>query len=465
MGAASIRSVVGTTLATLAALLIGLCAGVVLVQPFTPDLALVVTDTGFRWWALSRPVGAVVGAIMAPVVCMAASRLRGRRLSAATLGAVIVAVLAEVGLGRVDSVAALVAGRYVEAAFAGAALGAAAAVLRTRRAAIPALAAGAVAAFLLSAAAVSSNGIPRRYADYLAPEPSPVGGVGWLAVLAGALVVVAVLVEFGSGAVGHLAVVQWRPVGAVVLLAVGGAAAAFLATAQTPTNWWLAGPALVLAPAVAGGAAMLLPGSDGVVVLAATAITASGAAAATVFERSVLPDPIMIAVLAALILLGVAAGARWRIPATGMVLLAVILVCGTVPVGDLGLLHAVLLPMGSATVGVVLGSALPREVAAGSVAPGSAVGASVGLGALFLPGVAAALTGAYRGTWTVSRQDFGWTAYTPLTSVPPGEAEYSLRLWDLAIIGDGRIDAVTAWALAALILGCAGAAVLLRRAR
>ncbi|MDG3008553.1 hypothetical protein G4X40_00105 [Rhodococcus sp. D2-41] len=458
MGTASIRSGGAAILAALAAVLIGMCAGVVLVQPFTPDLAVAVTATDFRWWVLSHPLGAVAGAIMAPVACLATSRLRGRRLPAVTLGVVVVVMLAEVGLGRSDSVAVLVAGRYVEAVFAGAALGAAAAVLRTRRSATAALAAGTVAAFLLTAAAVSAGGPPRRYADYLEPQSSTTVYAGWLAVLAGVLLMVTIVVGFGSGADEHLPAVSWRPVAAVVLLAVGGVASAAAATAQTPTNWWLAGPALAFTLVVAGGAAMLLPGADGVVVFAATAITAVAAVAATVFDWAVLPDPTMVAALAVLILLGVAAGVRWRQPALAMVVLALILGCGTVPVADPGLLHAVLLLVGAPTVGVVVGSALPGPAASGS-------SVSTGLGALFLPGAAAALTGAYRGTWAVSGTDFGWTAYTPLTEVPPRASGHLPSLSDLSISGGSPLDAVTAWALAALILGCAGAAVLLRRAR
>lgn len=82
-----------------------------------------------------------------------------------------------------------------------------------------------------------------------------------------------------------------------------------------------------------------------------------------------------------------------------------------------------------------------------------------------LVALAAMLTGVYHGIWTVSGTDFGWTAYTPLASVPPRGSANLLSLPDLSIAGDGRPGTITVWALAALVLGCAGAVVLLRRGR
>nr|WP_296769513.1 hypothetical protein [Rhodococcus sp. (in: high G+C Gram-positive bacteria)] len=238
-----------------------------------------------------------------------------------------------------------------------------------------------------------------RYRDYLAPTPQTYMIV-LVAVFAALLVLAGVLSILGASPTRAPATIRVLLVG--IAVPVAGLMLYWLfvrsvmsidAAAGTELNRWTRGLAVV--PLLVG-AAYALPGASGAVVLAALAYLATATAS---FE------PATAVVFFALMVTGTAVGLRRPSPLSAMVILAVVAAAGLFANSSLDAIdntaQFVLLPFAT---GLVFASLVPTLPSALTISVTVPIAVSV-------PIVA----------------EFGWTAYTPLTS---GTPSFSPSAWD-----------------------------------
>ncbi|OZF07532.1 hypothetical protein CH300_06180 [Rhodococcus sp. 15-1154-1] len=344
-------------------------------RPERLGLAVLASVSGAFVVALRMTMeGSVGSGVVCAVVALAAAMVLGGRTAcaAAVLGVLILAVPFS------EPVTGVAAGLVVGGLAAG---------LVGTRAALGALVVGTVAGFALSPMFES---IPRRYADYL-PEPviptTHYVAMGVFAVLLFAAFWAGLFQSAGTG----------EPITAAdrrrfIVAGLGLPACLLAASSFEFFERW---PLALLMIVVFVGAAFVLPGSTGMVVLAALVTLASVASPVYGSESGV--------ILLAALLAGLGVGWRWSRPVVALALLAVGVVAEALGV----------FLMGMAFVPLALGMSFA------SVRPSSGPATVIAVTAIPL---AAAIP--------ITVQ-YGWTAYTPLTSALT--APYSW-LWATSLV-------------------------------
>lgn len=237
-----------------------------------------------------------------------------------------------------------------------------------------------------------------RYRDYMAPTPQ-IYLLVLLAVFAALLVIAGVLALLGASPTRGPAMVRVLLVGVAVPAAglllywVYVRSVMSIDSSGADPNRWILGLAII--PLLVG-AAFALPGVSGAVVLAALAYLTTATAS---FETAT-----AIAFIA-LTVAGAAVGLRRPSPLTAMVILAVVAAAGLFADSSLETIdntaQFVLLPFAT---GLVFASLVPTLPSALTISLTVPIAVSVPIAA-----------------------EFGWTAYTPLTSITPS---FSPSAWD-----------------------------------
>ncbi|WP_430331917.1 hypothetical protein [Rhodococcus sp. ACT016] len=365
-----------------AALLGGALAGRVLWSPLPDDYVSV--ESALPAVLSAYGAGVAAAAVVAVLVTVALTRRRSVALAttAALVGLLLLA-LPEMVRYPGEPVVLL----YSNALAAGLVLGGASPLAARSAATQGALATGTIGAFLLSDAVGDLRRFGAEDAGWTAYRPlgavESEGVVGlWPAVVAAVLVVLTALLDRRPPwsvriDTRWLAVALALPVGAFV-------ANWILIQSGARPEWWY--PYVGLVVALVAWIAWRLPGSDGRVVFAGTAILA----AATGGVPASGADWWSVAVPGALIVAGVVAGLRWPVPVVGFVVLA-----GTAAAALVGpdqwdlpaIAYLLVLPTAA---GYTVGSCLPAS------APATSVGLSLPF-AVAIPGAAAA-------AWTISER-------------------------------------------------------------
>ncbi|WP_072806197.1 hypothetical protein [Rhodococcoides yunnanense] len=234
--------------------------------------------------------------------------------------------------------------------------------------------------------------VPYRYRDYMASSPRT-----YLLVLLGVLALLLVASVWASvfdnaseparGSARALVVGAAVPVAGLVLYWLFVRSVSSLGSNGAMGSRWLLGLAVV--PLLVG-AAFALRAATGAVVLAALAYAA---VVSTGSVSSASSGTVAAVVFSAMLVAGTVIGCRWPVPLVGFALLAVVAAAGLFTNGIESTAHLLLLPF---AVGLVFASLLPTDVPAATISVTTPIVVSV-------PIVA----------------QFGWTAYTPLTTVEP----------------------------------------------
>ncbi|MET4046886.1 MULTISPECIES: hypothetical protein [unclassified Rhodococcus (in: high G+C Gram-positive bacteria)] len=338
----------------------------------------------------SAASAATLGAIVAVVIATVVSRTRIAG-AAAGFGVVLLAIVSLVEPAGVLQLRALAAGLI---------LGGVVALtgMRERRTLQCALVVGVVSATAM-AGPLESEGMSRRYADYFEPDAPQ----AYLLVALGVFAVLLAVSAWARAFDGQPATVDNK--GRILLVGIAIPAAGLvlywlfqrsvwtLGTGDAMQNRWLFGLAVI--PLLVG-AAFALPAATGAVVLAALAYLAAGSTGS--FEMSTA------LVFVALLLAGTVVGWRWRSPMIGFALLAVVATTGlfTDPPLDWINMGATVFVLPFA-VGLLYASLLPTAAPVATMSVTTPIVVSI-------PIVA----------------EFGWTAYTPLTTIEP---EFSPTAW------------------------------------
>ncbi|MCZ4519853.1 hypothetical protein O4220_15155 [Rhodococcus ruber] len=388
-------------MAVLALLLSGLLAGL-LSQSDGVDFF---GDTGVGGVLFSSGGGGVaIAVILASALAML---VRGRSiLTGLSIAAAVVAGVT--ALLMPSDLAEVVAGGVLLGCTAVRAIG-----VRVRQA----LLIGSFLVGLLSSGAVEAlqhPAVPRRYADYLSESdigtPVVVPVLCLLAVLA---VAWAARVDDSEGSSPpELGI---RTIGAMLLVSIGGlllaelfARSVFQSEYGLVGNWYFG----ILVVPVLFGAAALLPGRGGIMVLAGTAVFITSTTTAGVgIEVS---DGVwtlgLVAVTALAVSVGVALGLRSGRPFVGFAILAMVCVTALFEYPPLDNVHYV------ASLLIFPAGAAYLYVACTSATPASPVPVTLGLAVPVAITVPMVVT-------------YGWTAYTPLTSVMHSATWPSTQLW------------------------------------
>lgn len=391
-----------------AGLFVGAAAGFVIADPasqfavsrFEPDL--------FSWdgWALPFTAAPGIAVVAAALTAMVLTRARQAWIVAA---AAFAGLLIASGL-VLDQVIPQLAQRYSVVGLAGVALGAAAVALwpgagagaggsAPRRGGVVCLPIGTVMGLLLSTALVETvayQSIPRRFAAYL-DEGFALSSWWWIPAVA-ALLALAAAVVGADHAVADAP--DRRTISAAVVVAVGGTVSYALADSDS-FSVGRALVALLLALAVFAAAAWLLPGRDGLFLLAVLAISASTAPLAPELSASVILNVPVLAAAAALIGAGGYLGWRFPLPTLGLAGLLAVAALGIPEVGDPTTLNVIRLLISALAAGHLLASTLPDRAATGAL----------GVAALFTPFAWSAMSALFT--------PFGWVSYTPLSDATP----------------------------------------------
>ncbi|QCB49886.1 hypothetical protein E5720_07765 [Rhodococcus sp. PAMC28707] len=338
----------------------------------------------------SAASGATLGAIVAVVIATVVSRTRSSG-AAAGFGIVLLGVVSLLQPAGELQLRALAAGLI---------LGGVAALtgIRERRTLQCALVVGVVSGAVM-AGPLESEGMSRRYADYLEPAAPQTYLTVALGVFAVLLAVSAWMKAFEKEPVSVdnksrvLLVGIVIPVAGLVLYWLFQRSVWSLGTGEAMQNRWLLG--LVVIPLLVG-AAFALPAASGAVVLAALAYLGAGSTGS--FEMSTA------LVFVALLVAGSVVGWRWRSPMTGFALLAVVAATGLFTDPPLDWINmganVFVLPF---AVGLLYASLLPTDAPAATMSVTTPIAVSI-------PIVA----------------EFGWTAYTPLSTIEP---KFSPTTW------------------------------------
>ncbi|GAB2661653.1 hypothetical protein ABI214_05290 [Prescottella soli] len=365
-----------------AALVSGMLAGRVLWSPL-PD-GYVRAESALPAVLVANGTAVACAAVVGLLVTVALTRRR----SVALVATVAVAGLLLLALPEVvqypSEPAALL---YSNAVAAGLVLGGASTLSGRDVIGQAALAAGAIGAFLLSGAVVELRRFGAGdtgwtvYSPLREVESSGVVGL-WPAVVAAVAVVVTALLDrrsswFARVDTRWLAVALALPVGAFV-------ANWILMQSGAGPEWWYA--YVGVAVALVAWIAWQLPGADGRVVFAGTAVLA----AATGGVPASGDDWWTLAIPAALIAVGVVAGIGRPIPAVGFVALAVTAAASVVNSDQWDVSAIAYLLVLPAAAGYVVGACLPTS------APAATVGLSLPF-TIAIPSAAAA-------AWTISER-------------------------------------------------------------
>ncbi|PTR23007.1 hypothetical protein C8K36_110190 [Rhodococcus sp. OK519] len=371
----------------LAALVCGALAGRVLWSPVPDDF--IGGESALPAVLVANGAGVACAGVIAVLVTVALTRRRSVTLVAATaLAGLLLLMLPDVWLYPEDPAVLL----YSNAVGAGLVLAAISPLAARDRNSQAGLAAGAVSAFLLSAAYAEVRGFRAADFGWTAYTPltsrAPVeqsGVVGlWLVVVAAVLVVLAVLLDRGTSWTGRVDT-RWLAV-AVALPVAAFAANWILIESEARPEWWY--PYVGVTVALVAWVAWQLPGRDGQVVFAGAAVLAA-AVGGTPWMST---EWWALAIPAALIMVGLVVGLRWPVPAVGFGLLAItaaVLLVDPESSSDVpAIAYMFLLPVAA---GYAVGSCLPAS------APAATVGLSLPF-TVGIPGVVATawtMTGRY----------------------------------------------------------------------
>lgn len=272
----------------------GALAAFVLTNPRSRSWAVYASDRELDRWLSSQPTGVVVGVVLA-VIALAGLQRSGSRRTAAVLAALCVALLAVAHsvVSGVDTIDTLIALHFAKTATAGFLLGASVALAWGCRTRQVALVLGVAVAYVLAGVAPPARGDT----DYLQPasrSTSAIGEPSWI--LLGA----AFALSVAAAVAATKSIRTQRLEQSTILVALGGSLA--LALTNRVLGAWIVNQefgsqsriasvvtvSLAVIVAVTVIVARLFPGTDGVFVLAATAIAAG---AITVIND--LRDPIV----------------------------------------------------------------------------------------------------------------------------------------------------------------------------
>ncbi|MGV8872009.1 MAG: hypothetical protein ACOH2Q_05760 [Rhodococcus sp. (in: high G+C Gram-positive bacteria)] len=385
----------------LAVLLSGVLAGLL----SDPDGIDIFVDNGIAGVLLSGGGGGVAIAVL--VASIIAMMVRRRTVLA---GLAVAAAL-------VAGASALLFPSDVAAVLAGGVLLGCAAVQATRRHQQSVLI-GSFFFGLLCAGAVEAlqhPAVPRRYADYL--TESDMGTAVVVPVLCVLVVIATVWAARYPGGESPPRTVDIRTAAAVVLVPLGGLLLSMLfvhglfqGNSGFEQRWYLG---LLVVPVLFAVAA-LLPGRGGMYVLAGTAVlltstTTAGVGIDVEDRTGVL---VLVAVTAVAVTAGVAIGSHWGRPWVGIALLAVVCVTALFESPPWDNVHyAASLVIFPAAAAYLYLSCAP----AGPV-PTNPLPATLGLAVPVAITVPMVVT-------------YGWTAYTPLTSIDTSTFSPSADLW------------------------------------
>ena len=270
---------------------------------------------------------------------------------------------------------------------------------------------------LLSAGAVEAlqyPGIPRRYADYL--SETDIGTPVIVPVLCLVVVLtVAWSARIDRGENNAPPERSRRTVGAILLVSIGGLLLAvlfghsiFQSQYGFVGRWYFA----VLVVPVLFGAAALLPGRGGIMILAGTVVLITSTTTAGVgIEVS---DGVwtlgLVAVIAVAVTVGGALGVRWGRPVVGFGILAVVCVTGLFESPPLDNVNY------AASLLIFPAAAAYLYVACASATPATPTALSLGLEVPVAITVPMVVT-------------YGWTAHTPLTTIDTSTFSPGIDLW------------------------------------
>lgn len=268
------------TLSAAAALLTGALAAFVLTNPRSRSWAVYASDRELDRWLSSQPTGVVVGVVLA-VITVAGLQRSGSRRMAWVLAAlcVVVLTLAKWVVPDIGSIDALIALHFAKTAAAGILLGASAAAAWGSRARQITLVLGVSATYVLAGTARPAPGDgqllePARLSTSAIGEPS------WVLLGAAfALSVVAAIAATRRFRVQRLerSTVMAALGGALALALVNRVLGAWIEDHEFGSQfriWTVVAVSLALVLAVTVVVARAFPGTDGVFVLATTAVAA-----------------------------------------------------------------------------------------------------------------------------------------------------------------------------------------------
>ncbi len=310
----------------LAALLVGATAGWALLAPLAPNFGISGTDGQLTALMTSRPLASAVGLVVAATLAGALSRRGSARAARMTtlvgLGVLVAVQYSNDGVWQLEW---LIAVTWVSGIAAGVALGGAAAAAGDRTETAVLLGA-AVAAFLV--VPVTSELLGRAPEQQWTPY-APLTDAGTLtSAPAWMLLLPAIVATAFATALGGARPAKPSTRGvAVTATVVATSLAANAAIAAAQDNRPLTGALLAVFVAVTIGAAFLLDGQDGSLLLTTTAI------AAAVAPLSGWSDTTWIGVVILIVGLtvGVVVGSRWPSVVVGLTLLAAVSLAGLLP--------------------------------------------------------------------------------------------------------------------------------------
>lgn len=357
-------------------------AALALATPASRNFAFVSGGDRLDVFTESGALAATLGAIVAVIAAASVARVRGA-VSIAVFGCALLMFAA-----LVTSPVQL----HLRAIAAGLILGGTAALIATNRLLQCSLVAGAVSALVMAGPIVKT---PVRYRDYAADEPQIylLIGLAMFAVLLAVSAFVFVAPKPVESRRRVLSVGCLVPIAGLVLCWLFVRTVGSFGSHAAMQNRWLLGLAVI--PLLVG-AAFALPASTGALVLTALAFLSAGTMSSFGLESA--------AAFVASLLVGISIGWRRPMPLVGFAVLAVVASTGAFTDPPLEVISSVanvlVLPF---AVGVLYASLLPTTAAAVTI------GVTTPL-AVAVPIVA----------------EFGWTAYTPLTSVEPS---FSSNTW------------------------------------
>ena len=345
------------------------------------------------------------------------------------LAVIVASVLAMVGRRRsilaglsiaaavVAGVSALLFASDLIGVLAGGVVLGCAAVQANHRRRLQAILIGSFLLGLLSAGAVEAlqnPGLPRRYADYLTEYDSgtPVI-VPVLCVLV--ILTVAWAAIAGRGGEDPPPERDIRTVGAVLLIPLGGlllnilfVQSIFQSQYGVVGRWYFG----ILVVPVLFGAAALLPGRGGIMVLAGTAVLITSTTTAGVgIDVSARAWTLgLVAVTAVSVAVGAVLGVRWGRPFVGFAILAAVCATALFEYPPLDNVHF------AATLVLFPAAAAYLYVACTTVTPTTPTSSTLGLAVPVAITVPMVVT-------------YGWTAYTPLTSIDTSTFSPGIDLW------------------------------------
>lgn len=269
-------------LSAVAALLTGALAAFVLTNPRSRSWAVYASDRELDRWLSSQPTGVVVGVVLA-VITVAGLQRSGSRRMAWVLAAlcVVVLTLAKWVVPDIGSIDALISLHFAKTAAAGMLLGATAAAAWGSRARQITLVLGVSATYVLAGTARPAP--DDGYGQFLQParlSTSAIGEPSW--VLLGAafalslVAAVAATKRFGVQRLDRSTVMAALG-GALALALVNRVLGAWIEQHEFGSQfriWTVVAVSLALVLAVTVVAARAFPGTDGVFVLATTAVAA-----------------------------------------------------------------------------------------------------------------------------------------------------------------------------------------------